>query len=352
MTAAGADRAADGAVIHLEEVGSVGRLHDVERAWEDLWWRAPAATPFSSPAWLLPWCDHLLRQRPWALLAWRGASLVGLFPGLVYRRSAVRVLGLLGGGASDYQDALVADGAAAGALLAAVARRSDAFDVADLEALPPWSPLLGAAPPDGLERTVEPQERCPVLPLPARFDDLSSRTSHHLLSDVRYRQRRLQRRGGFEIARADASTLEEFLAELFRLHQARWATRSRPGVLRGRDLARFHRDSARALLARGMLRLYAMRVGGATVGVLHCVAARARTYAYASALDPAAASHSPGSLLFAHAIERAIAEGCRELDFLRGDEQYKYRWGAEDRMTSRLVLAPRARERAHLTAPL
>lgn len=32
-----------------------------------------------------------------------------------------------------------------------------------------------------------------------------------------------------------------------------------------------------------------------------------------------------------------MAEGAEELDFLRGREPYKYRWGAEDRATFRLV---------------
>ena len=36
-------------------------------------------------------------------------------------------------------------------------------------------------------------------------------------------------------------------------------------------------------------------------------------------------------ILTAHAIEQAIAEGCREIDFLRGQEPYKYGWGAVDR---------------------
>ena len=38
------------------------------------------------------------------------------------------------------------------------------------------------------------------------------------------------------------------------------------------------------------------------------------------------------------AIERAIAEQVREFDFLRLDEKYKYRWGATDRINTRVVI--------------
>ena len=37
-------------------------------------------------------------------------------------------------------------------------------------------------------------------------------------------------------------------------------------------------------------------------------------------------------------VERAIAAGKRRLDFLRGDEPYKYEWGAVDEPIERIVV--------------
>jgi CelD/BcsL family acetyltransferase involved in cellulose biosynthesis len=37
-------------------------------------------------------------------------------------------------------------------------------------------------------------------------------------------------------------------------------------------------------------------------------------------------------------VQRAIAEGCRRLDLLRGDEPYKYEWGATDEPIQRLLV--------------
>jgi hypothetical protein len=37
----------------------------------------------------------------------------------------------------------------------------------------------------------------------------------------------------------------------------------------------------------------------------------------------------------AHAIEQALREGAREFHFLRGQEAYKYGWGAVDRWNQR-----------------
>ena len=40
-------------------------------------------------------------------------------------------------------------------------------------------------------------------------------------------------------------------------------------------------------------------------------------------------------------VERAIADGKRRLDFLRGDEPYKYEWGAVDEPIQRLLVRRR-----------
>lgn len=54
-------------------------------------------------------------------------------------------------------------------------------------------------------------------------------------------------------------------------------------------------------------------------------------YLYNSAYDPKAAHASPGVVLVSMLIENAIAAGRRAFDFLKGDEAYKFRLGAEPR---------------------
>jgi len=96
-----------------------------------------------------------------------------------------------------------------------------------------------------------------------------------------------------------------------------------------------HREAAPLLDAVGLLRLYAMRLDGQIIAVLYCLAEAAprpnlRHYDYLGGFDPRFASLSPGTLLIAHAIERASDEGATAFDFLRGRDPYKYRWGARD----------------------
>ena len=73
-----------------------------------------------------------------------------------------------------------------------------------------------------------------------------------------------------------------------------------------------------------------MRIGGRDAAVLYAFKAKDSTYYYIGGFDPDCAAVSPGSLIIAHAVEQAVAEGCRTFDFLKGQEPYKYRWGARD----------------------
>jgi len=52
----------------------------------------------------------------------------------------------------------------------------------------------------------------------------------------------------------------------------------------------------------------------------------------------------------ARAVEEARAGGARVFDFLRGDENYKRHWGAEQRRTLRVVVTKRRSLRSWLAA--
>jgi len=54
-------------------------------------------------------------------------------------------------------------------------------------------------------------------------------------------------------------------------------------------------------------------------------------YLYNSAFDPEMIHLSPGNVMLSHLIERAIDQGKRVFDFLKGDETYKFRLGASER---------------------
>ncbi len=84
-----------------------------------------------------------------------------------------------------------------------------------------------------------------------------------------------------------------------------------------------------------------MERAGATIHTLVCYGVpRANAFGfetddgyfyYNSAYDADAAMASPGIVLLASLIEAQIARGAAIFDFLKGDERYKFRHGAQPR---------------------
>ena len=60
-------------------------------------------------------------------------------------------------------------------------------------------------------------------------------------------------------------------------------------------------------------------------------------YLYNSAYAPDAARLSPGIVLVAALVRSAVRSGRRRLDFLKGDERYKFDLGAEPRPLYRVT---------------
>jgi CelD/BcsL family acetyltransferase involved in cellulose biosynthesis len=313
-------------------IGSDREMRDLLPEWSALWRRAPEATPFQSPVWLMAWWKHFGTGAPRVLTARTGDGLAGVLPLYGLREPSCRKLLPIGIGLSDYIDALVDPVAAeAGDALLATIADIPGWQECHLPDLPEGGVLHGARGPVGLAEERRESAPCPVLALPDGEAALDTVVPRKTLRDLRQAASRAEAAGGVRIDTADAATLPSMLDDLFRLHERRWRSRGEPGVLADPAVQAFHRDAARALAVEGMLRLYRMRIGERVAAVYYGFARGGRSYAYLGGFDPEMPRLSPGVLILLHAICTAIAEGCAEFDFLRGGESYKYAWGAVDR---------------------
>ncbi len=305
-------------------------LQSLEPAWQALWDRVPGATPFQSPAWLLPWWRVFGTARPMVACLRDGNRLAGLLPLYVLEEDGHRKLLPLGIGISDYCDALlepdVPDDAVRGLLAEALdAGRSAGARVCDLVDVPAASRLRQASPPVGWHSAWRPDMPCPVLPLPAWAADAPAVVPARQRRKLRMNRHRADRAGGWRLEEATRATAPDLLDQLLRLQAQRWHEVD-PAV------RQFHRAALPNLLETGLLRLAALHVAGRMAALCYALSDRQqRLMFYMIGFDPALAAVSPGSLLIAAMIDEAIARECPAVHFLRGGESYKYAWGAQDR---------------------
>lgn len=280
-------------------------LSDLERLepeWEQLWQRDPRATPFQSPAWLIPWTRHLWGGGESLVLSERdeAGQLTALLP-LFRWGTQTQCVSFLGAGVSDYGDQL-------GSF-----RKNTLPPDAVLEEVRSGSPILQ-------RNSAEPCSVCPVLPLA----DYPGRLDPKLKVDLRRAQNRIAKSHQAQFSLA--SDPEVF----FHLHALRW--RETPDE----SLLSFQREVAVRFAERGMLRLHTLSIDDEPAAAIFAVAAHRTLYCYLTAFDPKFTKLSPGAILLAHALESAQSEGLDEADFLRGAESYKYLWGAQDRTNYRV----------------
>ncbi|MDO9712328.1 GNAT family N-acetyltransferase [Paracraurococcus lichenis] len=338
----------DAGALAVEEVTDRPGLEAQRPAWEELWRTVPDATPFQSPAWLIPWWRHVGEGSLLTLAVRHHGALVGLFPFYRYTRpeTGERLLFPLGIATTDYLDALVRPGHAPQVL--DIAARHLALragcDAWEWPQLRQGSPLLALPAPAGWAEEVGHADPCPCLALPETVDGLAQRVSAKTLRDLRTVRRRAEQAGALHWE-TEADGIEEPFDALLRLHAARWRMRGEDGVLAAPGVQAMHREALPALHRAGLLRFHALRLDGEIVAALYGLAdppsRRARRlYFYLSGFDPALERLSPGMLLVGRAVEAAIAEGLAVADFLRGQERYKYFWGAQDQPSFHRRLVP------------
>lgn len=328
----------------------------VQVTWEDFSWlrlhreqlealhRAQARpSPFQSFEWLEAWWTaYGAGYRPVVVVLSRGDTLLGVLPLMQRRRGPWRVLEWMGTGRSDRSPLLLRPGeeqVALRALVEHLGRSRRAFDLLSLrtveeEALSAWK----AVAPARFYRDAE--DVSPTLELRGSWEDYLSKT---LGKSHRQKVRRLfneQQRLAQLRVDCHREVDSALLAEMTAVEADSWKARHGNVKMQGQG-AVFYRRFLTALASRGWLELWTCRAQGTLHAFLITFVVGGRVYSYNNAYRedyPDAAGASPGTLLFAWAVRSAHQRGLRSYDFLRGAEEYKYRWGARDVVLYHLLL--------------
>lgn len=179
----------------------------------------------------------------------------------------------------------------------------------------------------------EPRNPCRFVSLPATWEEYAAQRRNGK-PQVRYVVRRRNLWQDATFLEADDRTIDRDIEILLRLHQQRW--RSSLGKAR-RTYGRLFKEA----YARGCCRIGVLwSSGGKPLAAQAAfVDTEHRSWGvYMHAHDPSTGRRSPGIGTLAMGLQRAIAQGFREYDFLRGDESYKLRFGAEARTLENFVV--------------
>ncbi len=223
----------------------------------------------------------------------------------------------------------------------------DPWDAVDLRRLRLGDPAVDALAAafgaremaHGWTLNVEREDVCPVadLPVGGTMDDYFAGLGKKERHEIRRKVRRAEAVG--EVLLEDS---EDPLAELpafIDLHQKRWGADGLfPDTEGGSNSRVFFSRLFELFGAGGPLKLAFLTVGGRRIAAGVSFETPDALLYYNAGVDPEARELSPGVVMVERYVRRAMERGIARMDFLRGDEPYKYEWGAVDHPIQRLLV--------------
>ena len=313
------------------EVVEISRREDFDAlraSWNALAHEVPGSSYFQSADWVAAWWEHLAGRPETTVATWSDADggLLGL---AAMSKVRERLHPAIPVGVGYWTNAGTGTGAAdhAGPLVTEEVRDEVHRWLSGLEGSVVIRNVSGEPKwlPDHAEQLeVTP---CPRLAIPPGEDPIGR--------SAKYRKRlrrnsRVLRERGLEFAPVDGPSItDEIMQRLVELHDARAADQEWGSTFTAERLA-FHKALIdRSEVAHGPGVMLATK-GEEIVGVLYGFWWRDSFSYFQTGWDPQWRELSLGTALVYEMVLHARTRGATVFDFLRGAEEYKYRFGAQD----------------------
>ncbi len=210
----------------------------------------------------------------------------------------------------------------------------DLYNIA--EDSPTLEALETAAKALDLEYKDHKLEHSPYIPLPGDWETYLQGLDKKQRHEIRRKMRRAgegQEQAEVYITR-EAGKLEDDMEDFLELMEQDEAKAEFLSPMMREQM----KATMRCAFEEDCLQLAFLLIGGQKAAAYVSFDFLDRIWVYNSGLDWRYSSYSPGWVLLAHLLQMAIEQGKQEFDFMRGDEAYKYKFGAIDRHIKRATI--------------
>ncbi|MCZ6872637.1 MAG: GNAT family N-acetyltransferase [bacterium] len=333
--------------MHVQVLDAPAAFDELQEEWLHLLSQMPFQSVFFTPQWQAAWWGHFGAGHQLHLLTVRSASgeLQGLAPLMItYEEEAPPRLQFIGDlDLCDYFDVLIAPqySVAVGEALVRylMARVDEGLELcfANLSRRSLFATFLpDALTARGLAVEMDQIETCPAISLPDDWEAYLALLRGKDRHEMRRKIRRASAAATLTYTVADdVAGLDTDLDVFFALHRLS-LQHDKQDFMTPVKVA-FFRHMAHQLWRQGWLELACLRADDVPIAALCCFTFGTTYAAYNAGYHPDYSHLSAGIVLFADRIRSAIERHFTCFDFLRGDEPYKYRFGATDRPIYQLV---------------
>jgi len=322
--------------MRVEIVRTPGRMAEVGPAWDALWRRGDQSI-FQSHGWIDAWWSSKRASNLSRLcvgLCWVEDKLVVVMPFTTHWHRGVRVLEWAAKDCSDYCDAIVdpdrADGWRCLENVWAAVANSGHFDVAYLSHVRPDAVVSKMI--DGWQKSVKlKHSQRSARSLQVRND---AADGHSWFRSLNKKARNNHTRGMRIVGETGpvairvsepGDSIEAVLERMIELKQ-QWLVNTGQSNNILNDDALILRALVKELGRKQMLRLFSIHCGDTVVAGSLNIVTGTHMQAFFSAYDPQFDRASPGTLVMVEYLMWAFDKGMTEVDFLCGEEEYKFKF--------------------------
>ncbi len=306
--------------------------------WNELLEHSNADPVFGAPEWSLYWGKAFGETQNIKLItAWKGTQLVGIFP-VILKSSLLKDGGgerleFVGGSLADYALPVVdkeREVEILRFLFQAAFELKVTYDLLALVHIPEeMFPSFKAALEDLRWSFFWKGDVAPFIKIFPHFsyEKIKQTWSSSHRGDIKRQKKRLAELGKIEfVSQAPREEKEKYFFEFYRLYSSKWGKKEIEKFIY--NLAFYHPLSSFSYLSIDQFPI-AFHFG---------FKSKDRFYYYMPSYKGEFENYSPGKVLLSYLIERACQEKLFYFDFLLGKEEYKYRWGVNERSVKSLFI--------------
>ncbi|MFC1657041.1 GNAT family N-acetyltransferase [Candidatus Moduliflexota bacterium] len=345
-------------MLKVKYIDNTDEFLGLEKVWNKTLSESGADTVFLSWEWVSNWWKTYGAEKELRVIVVSDSAgeVVGIAP--LYQRLrrvlkgiAVREVCFLGTGedvSPDYPDFMVRSGSEGEVMRAMLEslkddNRWDILNLTDMsEKTINVGLLLETSKGLDLNARAKACATCPYILLPETWEKYLAGLSSNTRYNVRRRTRNLERDFTVKFYLwTDRERLSEAMERLASLHGSRWEERGTSRSFVSPEYRSFHRMVAGDFMEKGFLHMSCLELNGEIAGMYYDYFYNNKIYYYQAGFDPSFSKYSPGLVLRAYVIKRAIEEGVREIDLLKGSYQFKDAWANRSRSTVTINIGKR-----------
>lgn len=325
----------------------INPIKNLEDAWSIAhpWRSLSLANPMLSPEWLLSWWKFFGNQSELFLLESKNTSgeTVGIAPFFVHKKLVSYQLQTIGSGnvCTDYvklissQEYETEVTHAVSDYLASHFGRQSAIQTGELtiegiKSGETWvAAFCEAIQQHGFHCWETPMANSFRIQLPATWQEYVAGLSS---TPKRKAKKILAKLESGEItffSESQPDKVLQRLPDLQKAHQNRRNSLGQPGSYADPRFGPFLREAVMLLAERNGIRLEWCETDHQVIAIHLVLVGRDTSFMYQSGIDPNFMALEPGHALTVAAIRRAMQDGDRFYDFMRGEEPYKVVWGGQ-----------------------